>query len=636
MKNHLLSLLHACSVTGFILLVTCPAPLHAQVIIKTIAGNGGSGFTGDGGPATLARLNSPVNVAVDRHGNVYVADVANERIRKISPGDTITTFAGSGPVGVSIFAGDGGQATDARLSGPMGVAADMAGNIYISDGNRIRKVNPAGIINTIAGNGAPGYGGDSGPATTAELGPVGLAIDGLGNVYAADEFNNRVRKIDTAGIITTIAGNGTMGFGGDGGPATAAELNKPLDVAVDAAGNIYIADGYNYRVRKVDGAGVITTVAGDSSGGYAGDGGPATDAELFLPRDIVMDAAGNLYIGDTPNGIIRKVDTSGIITTFAGNGVLAYNGDMCADTPVEFDGLYGLAIDTSDNFYVAEVDDFRVRKLCLNHSPAFTGGHSLGLPACIDSETSIDTLLAATDPDAGQSEAWSIIAAPLHGAAIGAYTTVSTGGLLTPTGLSYMPVSGYTGMDSFSVMVKDCVGATDTATIYINIVAPLAASPITGSDTVCTGYTITLADTATGGVWSATNTAATVATGVVTGATAGIDTISYAVTNACGTVAATHIINVKNCPTEVGSITAGEELGVYPNPSDGTFTVTLPADAGGSAQITITNMLGEKIKEIVTATNDPLTIQLDAPAGVYFINAVSSHGIWSNKVTVLR
>ena len=249
-------------------------------------------------------------MAADGAGNLYIADSGNHRIRKVDSSGTISTIAGSGEFG---FGGDGGPAIDARLNYPSGVAVDGAGNVYIADlGNqRIRKVDSTGTITTIAGSGETGFGGggfggDGGPATEAQLNyPRGVAIDGAGNVYIADQGNQRIRKVDSTGTITTIAGSGERGFSGDGDPATEAQLNYPWGVAVDGAGNVYIADLGNHRIRKVDSLGTITTIAGSGEFGFGGDGGPAIDARLNYPSGVAVDGAGNLYIADSVNHRIR-------------------------------------------------------------------------------------------------------------------------------------------------------------------------------------------------------------------------------------------------------------------------------------------------------------------------------------------
>ena len=282
--------------------------VDAAGVITTVAGDGTCCYGGDGGPATAAQLISPRGVALDGAGNLYIADQYNQRIRKVDSAGVITTVAGDGTAG---YGGDGGPATAAQLNVPYDVALDGVGNLYIADSSnhRIRKVDAAGVISTVAGDGTAGYGGDGGAAVAAQLSdPWGVAVDGAGDLYIAAVNNNRIRKVDTAGVITTVAGYGPNGFSGDGGPAAAAYLNLPADVALDGLGNLYIADWDNHSIRKVDySTGVITTVAGTGMSGYSGDGGLPTEAQLNRPQHVALDGAGNLYIADTSNNRIRRV-----------------------------------------------------------------------------------------------------------------------------------------------------------------------------------------------------------------------------------------------------------------------------------------------------------------------------------------
>jgi len=333
-------------------------------IITTVAGNGTQGFSGDDGPATSASLYSPAGVAVDAAGNVYIADTYNTRIRKVSPDGIITTAAGRGGYK---FAGDDGLATNASLNQPWGVAVDAADNLYISDWNnhRIRMVSPSGIITTVAGNGASGFAGDDGPAIDASLYPEGVAVDAAGNLYIADTSNRRVRRVSSSGAITTVAGKGTQGSSGDGGPATAASLYSPAGLALDATGNLYIADSYGARIRMVSAGGIITTVAGAPWNGpytFGGDGGPATSALLHSPGGVAVDAAGNLYIADTLNYRVRMVNPSGVIATVAGNGGTASAGDGRQAVSASLMPA-GVALDAAGNLYIADTNDARVRKV---------------------------------------------------------------------------------------------------------------------------------------------------------------------------------------------------------------------------------------------------------------------------------
>jgi len=339
--------------------------------IYTAAGNetegGGPFFGGDNGPATSALLYSPYGIAVDNDGNLYIADSGNCRIRKVSKG-VITTVAGNGKpeLGTS-FSGDGGPATSAPLSGPVGVAVDSAGNIYIADVNKFRIFEVSnGVITTVAGSGghgqfdAGGFGGDGGPATSAWLNePSGVAVDSAGNIYIADSGNNRIREV-SIGVITTVAGGGSSL--GDGGPATSAQLNGPSGIAVDAAGNLYIADTYNNRIRKVAN-GVITTVAGDGAQGLGGDGGPAISAQVFRPQGAAVDSSGSLYIADTINNRIRKV-ANGVVTTVAGDGaytIYGFSGDGGPATSAQLDAPMGVAPDSAGNVYIADTNNDRIR-----------------------------------------------------------------------------------------------------------------------------------------------------------------------------------------------------------------------------------------------------------------------------------
>ena len=329
-------------------------------VISTVAGSREHGYSGDGGQATAARLQSPRSVAVSGTDNLYIADANNHRIRKVNSSGVISTITGS------VKPGDGGRAINAQLRSPTGVAVDGADNLYIADANdhRIRKVDFSGVIATLAGTGARGFGGDGGPATAAQLqNPWGVATDGMGNLYIADTGNDRIRRVDATGTITTIAGTGEHGDGGDGGRAVQAQLDAPWDVAVDAAGNLYIADTNNRRIRKVDSSGVITTIAGTGERGFGGDGNRAVAAQLSSPFGVATDDAGNLYIADTGNHRIRKVNSSGIITTVAGTGERGFSGDGDRAIAAQLSSPYGVATDDAGNLYIADTGNHRIRKV---------------------------------------------------------------------------------------------------------------------------------------------------------------------------------------------------------------------------------------------------------------------------------
>lgn len=339
--------------------------------IVTIAGTGTAGYNGDGIAAPTARINLSTAICRDFFGNIYIADRFNHRVRKIDVNGTITTVAGNGTAG---FLGDGGPAVNARLNQPIGVATDMAGNVYISDNgnNRIRRVSPTGIITTIAGTGVAGFSGDNGPAINAQLnGPWGLCVDKLGNIYIADRGNDRVRKIETTTFnIVTVAGTGVTGYSGDGGLATLANFNKPIAICVDTLLNLYIADENNEMVRKVINAtGVVNLIAGTGTAGYNGDGINAVAAELNKPCGVAVDHAGNVYISDRMNQRLRKINTSGIISTIAGTGVVGFTGDGGPATSARVNFPRELFSDGSGNIYFADTDNNRVRKITFCNLP---------------------------------------------------------------------------------------------------------------------------------------------------------------------------------------------------------------------------------------------------------------------------
>ena len=334
----------------------------------TISTLAGTTEVRDGGPATQAHLIHPLGVAVDADGHVYIADTENHRIRRVDASTgTISTFAGTGESGDG---GDGGPASQAQLSEPEAVAVDGAGNLYIADSanQRIRRVDATtGTISTIAGSGHWDYGGDGGPATEAHLRhPRGVAVDGDGNLYISDSGNHCIRKVDAAtGTISTIAGTGEWGYSGDGGPATRAQLGETVGVAVDGDGNVYIADPGSNRIRKVDAAtGIISTFAGTGEWGYSGDGGPATQAHFEEPHGVALDGDGHLYIADFHNHRIRRVDAfTETISTIAGTGEWDYGGDGGLATSARFRNPFGLAVGSDGNVYVVDHENRRIRVL---------------------------------------------------------------------------------------------------------------------------------------------------------------------------------------------------------------------------------------------------------------------------------
>lgn len=335
-------------------------------IINTIAGNGTYGYSGNGGPAVLAQLGWQGGVISDKAGNVYIADFDNNVIRKVDPAGIITIFAGTGVLG---FSGDGGLAINARLYHPSWMALDSSGNIYFTDQNSdiVRKVDNAGIITSVTSNLPEGYSGDGGPLSEARFNGIsGIAFDNIGNMYLSDAISDVVRMVNPAGIITTIAGTGTGGFSGDGGPAVSAQLNGPYAVTFDNAGNIYIPDATNRRIRKISTTGIITTIAGTGVSGKTGDGGPALAATFSFPWSIDFDSNNNLYIGDGLNVVVRMINPAGIINSYAGNGTYGNTGDGGPALAATLGSVHTVYVDFSDDLLLSVRDNFYVIRKITN------------------------------------------------------------------------------------------------------------------------------------------------------------------------------------------------------------------------------------------------------------------------------
>ena len=507
-------------------------------IITTIAGSATSAI-GDGGPATSASLSFPQGLAMDKNGNIYVADASHHRIRKITRSGVITTIAGTGS-GAGGFTGDGGPATATKLNSPACIALDTFGNVYISDmGNhRIRKIDTSGIISTIAGTGTPVFSGDGGPATAAQIGyPFGLAFDAAGNLFVAASYNNRIRKITPSGIISTVAGTGAASYSGDGGPATSATFNQPINVAIDASGNLLIADYLNNRIRRVTPSGIISTIVGTGVSGFSGDGGPATAAKIWNAFGIAFDIYGNMYLSDAGNNRIRKVDASGVITSIAGTGTSGYAGDGGAATAARFNVPFGICIDSSINIYIADRGNDRVRKI------------SSGLPS---------------------------------------------------------------------------------------------AGAIAGATELCAGTTATLIDVAAGGTWSASNVliASVSSTGFITAISAGIDTISYTVTNSCGSSVATIPVIVHALPNPVITLSGTDTLSTSSFASyqwfrndttiSGATSRVLVFGVSGNYTVKVTDVNG------CSDTSAPITVTASGGgSGVTEVNKMPAVAIYPNPSTSL-
>ncbi|HEY3839705.1 MAG TPA: SBBP repeat-containing protein, partial [Bryobacteraceae bacterium] len=360
-------------------------------VITTVAGNGLPGYSGDGGGATAAdptiagMLTNPLGLAVDKSGNLYIADNGNHAIRRVTTDGNINTFAGNQVYSFG-YSGDGAAATSAQLDFPTDVAIDSSGNVYIADyGNFvIRQVTKDGNIHTYAGNDINSFAGDGAAATSASLfQPYGVAVDSSGNLYVTEYGDSRVRKIASGsngagGNISTIAGNGGFGFGGDGASATSAQLNTPRGLCVDSGGNVYIADWGNNRVRKIAGSN-ISTAAGNGLLSYSGDGGAATQAQFNAPGAVAIDSAGNVYVADTGNHVVRQITAKGVVSTFAGTGSAGFAGDGSAANKAQLNAPQGVAVDAAGNVYIADTGNLRVRVVGANGNiSTFAGTGSPG------------------------------------------------------------------------------------------------------------------------------------------------------------------------------------------------------------------------------------------------------------------
>ena len=562
----------------------------ASGTIATIAGDGTAAFGGNGAAATAAQLSTPFGSAADPSGNLFIADASNQLIWEVSAATgLITTVAGNGTPG---YSGDNGLAGAAQLRSPHGVAVDTFGNLYISDTENhvIRFVNAAsGVITTVVGNGTSGYSGDNGLATAAQLSlPYGIALDVNDNLYIADYENHVIREVSAAtGVITTIAGDGTPGFSGNGGPATAAQLNAPAGVVVDQSGNLYIVDQGNNCVRAVKVAtGVITAFAGTQTPGFSGDGGPASSAELLAPFSVALDGGENVYIADFGNNRVRRVDaSSAVITTVAGDGAFGFSGDGGAPTSADLAGPVGVATDYAGNLFVSDLYNNRVRNV--------TGVASLGpnyslSPAALNFgnvPVNTSTTQVVTLTNVGVSIIKLTIG--VSGTNASLFTQTNTCGTQVAVGANC----------AISVVFKPAGAGAKKATLTINAgPGPETQEvPLTGTAVTST-YTLQPTSLAFGNV--ALNTTKTLGvtvsnTGTVylpitSIALAGTNPSQFSQTNNCGTAVAVGgncTINVSFDPTTAGSLSA--TLNVTAGGGAGKQSVALTGTGFNSASYTL-------------------------------------------------
>ncbi len=557
-------------------------------IINTFAGIGTCcvGPNGDGGSATNAQLSLPEATATDALGNVFIVDIANSQIRKVSPSGIISTFAGTGLAG---YGGDGGAANLAQLNYPRGVAVDASGNVFITDAgnNRVRKVNTAGVISTYAGTGVSGYTGNGGLAVNAQLsGLMGITIDILGNMYIVE--TGRVRKINTAGVISAFAGVGSWSYGGDGGPAINAQFNLPWGIAVDLFGNVYIGEAYNNRIRKIDTSGIISTFAGTGVSGYIGDGGAAINAQLASPCGVAVDALGNVFVADYNNSRVRKINTAGIISTFAGTGVNGFSGDGGLSTNAQLYAPRGVQVDASGNLFIADETNGRVRKVTC--------------PA---------PMITATSPSPACSGNMGCLSAS------GASTYLWTG----PCGFSSNQQSPcfpfYTFCScNYTVTGTDANGCKNTATVCLNVNTLPTLTATTSDSLLCSGQTATLA--VSGANTYTWNTGGYGTSIVVTPTTTTNYIVNGTDANGCTNNAlVTQSVSICTTVSEFSSLNS--RVTIYPNPSTGIFNLEL----NETTQIIITNVLGQEIlNEKLPVGKQSIDIQ-SQPAGIYFYKLIA-------------
>ena len=623
MKRFIFTLLGVFCVNAIV--VQCQAQTDT---IITVAGNGVNGDAGNGGLATLAAIGASSNVVFDHEGNYYFSQRFSNNIRKVTPDGIISDFAGTGVAG---YFGDNGLAISAKFNNPCGIAIDNNDNLYIADAYNyvIRKINLAtDTITTYAGNGIALENGDGGLATAASIYyPQYIYVDNIGNIYMSDQ-DNKVRKVDViTNIITTVAGKGgAVGFSGDSGPADSAQLNGPQGICTDTAGNLFIADYYNDRIRKVDAVtGIITTIAGGSLGTYNGEGIPAASAQLN-PFQLVFDAYGNLYIADTHNRRIRKIDNVGNIYTVAGNGIMGYSGDCGPADSAELDLPFGIGFDSLGSLYINDAGpDYRIRKLVtnINHSSVSISTTSESLCS-----GTVATYSATVTAGAGISYNWYI-----NGIPTGA-TTSST--------YTYTPANG----DSIRCVlagISQCSGATDTVSsnTITMVVTPPATPTITvaGPAMAAAGSIVTVTATVAGagssygihwyngGVLFNTTTTPVVTYTKSTGTD--LITATIVPTGGCYDSATAAAITIATTGEGVSTVVVPQAY-VYPNPAHTGITVI----GQKINSVTISNLLGQTLltQQCNTSTT---TVNIEVlPPGVYVLELSDNDGIRTVKKIV--
>lgn len=655
-------------------------------IISTVAGNGTQGNSGDGGPATSAEIEDYNNeaIAFDKNNNMYITDSHNNTVREVNAATgIINTIAGTGIGG---YNSDNIAATAAKLNYPIGVCTDDTGNIYIADeGNyRVRKVRVStGIISTVAGTGSFGYTGDGGPATAAEISPNSVEVDTSGNIYVSDANNSVVREITiSTGIINTVAGNGSFGYTGDGGPATSAEIN-PSSIALDSLNNLYILDGNtayggNRWIREVDATTQnISTIAGNGGGDYDGDGIAATSAQLFFPGGLKTDAAGNVYVADWGNNRIREINTSGVISTFAGNGSPGVTDNLLAIN-AELSYPNDLVFDTSGNMFIADWNGDRIRKIDTHDTitdfagsgnlsyigdggPATSAG--LWMPSGVAVDDSGNVYIADADHSAIREVNWKTnIITTVAGTGVPGYD--GDGVAATATELNYPNEVAVD--DSGNIYIADTynnrIRKVSRLTGNINTIAGTGISGYSGDGSAATAAELNqpagVALDANGIIYISdenNNRIRTVnpSTGIINtiagngvqgfsgdggpATSAELNEPQNVTFDASGNMYVadsynnrirkiTHVVNLG--VNKITGANAGVEI--YPNPNNGIFTVALSSHAepvSVSQTIEVYNVLGEKVYSQITVNSSSYVVNLsNQPDGIYIYRILNTDG----------
>jgi len=602
-------------VSSLFFLVFTPI-LHAQTI-TTFAGMGvgSGGFSGDGGPATAAHIGGPVGSAFDSSGNFYFAIRGSNRVRMVSNTGIINTSVGTGVAG---FSGDGYPATMAQINQPADVAFDVYGNLYIDDyyNNRIRKVDrSSGIITTVVGNGTAAFSGDGGPATAASLNyPVFICFDPSNNMYISDWGNNRVRMVNSLGIISTIAGNGSHGYTSDGGLADTTTLNLVWSMAIDSSGNLILADNGNFRIRKINfSTGIITTIVGNGVGVYSGEGLPATVTQL-VPYGISFDKNWNLFISDLANQRVYKVDSAGIVNTIAGNGVGGFIGDGGPATAAE---LYNPEYNSNDacgNLYISDVANQRIRKV------TFPG--TIIPPTITISVSPIDTVCEGTSVTFTSSVSM--------GGTVPTYQWFVNGVAVSAgNSYTYIPANGdnvYCVLTSNSPCASIPTATSNTMVMVVDTFITPSIS-LSGLTSAAIGSTVTVNATIAGAGgsyiihWLRNGTALSTTTVPTVTYTkgAGADTITARIvstaTGCYDSTAATGFI-IATANTGISILPTQEVFNIYPNPATNELQITANSPI---KQVTISNLLGQTVYANAFDDKNVQVSITTLPAGVYVI-----------------